>query len=152
MEEIIELLNQFLMNDTKTDKEKQWALKQTDDITLKSIIKQCDTREFRLIGLFKHNDVLSLKNLPEYLKASQASSSRSASKLQKLGVINKFKSEDNQKEWQLRLTDNGKIILRIKEQLDSNNIHNLQEATSDFSEEDITKVIEFLKIVVNNDR
>lgn len=152
MEEIIDLLNQFLISDSKDDEEKKWALEQTDDQDLKNAISQCDTREFRLIGLFRNTDVLFLKQLPDKLHVSQASSSRSTTKLQRLDIIDKFKNEDNKKEWQLRLTPKGKEILRIKIELDSKNLNRLKKGTENFSRADIETIIKFLQVVVNNKR
>ncbi|APX71120.1 hypothetical protein M5C72_10130 [Companilactobacillus allii] len=152
MENIIELLNQFLANDSKNDQEKKWALDQTNDPRLKNIIKQCDTREFRLVGLFKNSDTILLKSLPEKLKVSQATSSRSATKLQRLKVIDKFKDEDNKKEWQLRLTSEGQELLKVKIKLDKITLLSLQKATSKFSDEDIRTIIDFLRIIVNDKR
>ncbi|WP_125587867.1 MarR family transcriptional regulator [Companilactobacillus jidongensis] len=150
MENIIELLNQFLIKDSKGDKEKQWAADQINDEGLKQAINTFESREFRLIGLFKNTDTILLKTLPQKLKVSQASSSRSASKLQKAGLIEKTKSEDNQKEWILRLTDDGHTILSIKKRLDQKNLKELKDRTRNFSDEDVLRLSELLEIIVEH--
>ncbi|AKP66993.1 MarR family winged helix-turn-helix transcriptional regulator [Companilactobacillus ginsenosidimutans] len=143
--EILNLLNIFISRDEKNDKEKQWAIQQTTSVELKKIISKMGTREFRIIGLFEINNEVSLKELPKSVGASQASTSRSATKLEKLNLVIKHKTEINNKEWLLSLTDLGKQILGIKQKLDDRNRTQLAEIVSDYSDEELARFTELLR-------
>lgn len=148
MNEILNLLELFTSQDERSDEEKKWALTQTDDEHLKKIISQLGLREFRIIGLFEINTDVSLKELPKTLGVSQASSSRSAMKLEELEIVTKHKTSLNNKEWLLQLTDDGQKLLEIKQKLDQRHQAKMAEIAADYSQEDLEKFTSFLRKIV----
>jgi DNA-binding MarR family transcriptional regulator len=151
MNEILNLLNLFISRDEQNDQEKQWATRQTNSEQLKSIISKLGTREFRIISLFEINQEVSLKELPKSLGVSQASASRSATKLEDLKVVDKHKTELNNKEWLLSLTESGQELLTIKQKLDDRHKAQLAEISKDYSNEDLEKFANLLRQIIKMD-
>ncbi|WP_029508204.1 MarR family winged helix-turn-helix transcriptional regulator [Companilactobacillus versmoldensis] len=152
MNEILNLLNLYLSQDDRNEQEKQWATSQTDSPELQDIIAKLDTREVRIIGLFEINTDVSLKELPQSIGVSQASASRSATKLEDLGVVTKNKTSLNNKEWILSLTDNGEQLLEIKQKLDERHRQELEKISTDYTDEELQHFADLLRRIIKMDR
>ncbi|MCH4010219.1 MarR family winged helix-turn-helix transcriptional regulator [Companilactobacillus sp.] len=151
MNEILNLLKLFVSQYEQSDMGKIGILQQTTDAELKKIISQLDPRELQILGLFEINTDVSLKELPNSIGVSQASASRSAKKLEDLDLVVKHKTELNNKEWLLALTETGKQVSEIKIRADQKHQDKLNEIAKNYSAEQLQDLADILRQIIQVD-
>ncbi|WP_125768993.1 MarR family winged helix-turn-helix transcriptional regulator [Companilactobacillus furfuricola] len=152
MNEILNLLNLYVSNNQRINQQIKQVEAATDDQQLKTIIADMQPKELQVIGLFEINTEVSLKELPQLLAVSQASTSRITANLEKLQLITRHKTELNNKEWLLDLTETGQKILAIKKSTDEKRQAKLNDLAKDYSQTDLQQITDFLRKVVKVDQ
>lgn len=148
MNEILNLLNLYVSDDQRINQQIKQVQSATDDQELKSIISDMQPKELQVIGLFEINTEVSLKELPKLLAVSQASTSRITANLEKNQLITRHKTELNNKEWLLDLSDTGKKILAIKQSIDEKRQAKLNELAKNYSQTDLQQITDFLRALI----
>ncbi|MFC6180820.1 MarR family winged helix-turn-helix transcriptional regulator [Lactiplantibacillus daowaiensis] len=117
--QLMAVLNAFIAQDGVNDAEKQWAQQQTTDPELQAALRVLSTADIKLITQLAKAAATHAKALPAPTGLSQATVSRGLTKLAKLGLAEKFRSLQNNKEVLVRLTSKGQMIADLHTQLDA---------------------------------
>ncbi|AVK61604.1 MarR family transcriptional regulator [Lactobacillus sp. CBA3605] len=117
IEQIMSELNAFIAQDGIDDDEKQWAQRQTTDVHLQQQLKQLSTTDIKIIAQLATQPATHAKALPQLTTLSQATISRAVTKLAQLGLVEKFRSLQNNKEVLVRLTTAGQQVAQLQHQL-----------------------------------
>ena len=138
-------LNQFIAQDSVNDQEKQWALRQTTDSQLQSVLKQVSTTDIKVIAYLGQHGPERAKALPGPLNLSQATISRGLTKLARLGLATKYRDLSNNKEVLVRLTSLGQAVTDLHTKLDAAIATQAQAIANDYSDVELKRFVSLMR-------
>ena len=143
--DLIQTLNQFISADRRNDQEKQWVQAQVTDSKLRQLLTRLSTRDIKIISQIGQEAICYIKTLPTAVNASQATISRTISRLEKDGLVAKYRNINNDKELLVRLTEIGQTIAELHTQLDQQLETDLESIAADYSPEELQRFTELMQ-------
>ncbi|ETY75689.1 MarR family winged helix-turn-helix transcriptional regulator [Lactiplantibacillus fabifermentans] len=144
IQQLMTELNGFITQDGLDDDEKQWALRQTNDPALQAQLRQLSTTDIKIVAQLAQQPASLAKQLPAATQLSQATISRGLTKLAKLGLAEKFRRLQNNKEVLVRLTAAGTQVAQLHVQMDAAIATQAQNIAQDYSEAELTRFVELM--------
>jgi len=103
--------------------------------------------EMHTLDLINKNEGTTVTNLANLTNKTKSAITQLTNKLQKKGLINKLRNDDNYKEVNLSLTELGMKTCNFHKSLDEKKYRNAIKYVKDYNEDDLQKCYEIFTII-----